>query len=476
MSLWGVTVASFLCKSRHSTTYHFRRKVPLDLVCAVGKSHLVASLKTHNKALAIVRARAVASQLDAAFDKMRTMKKQNVDAAVGGHFDWKMEVEFSEIGNLLSMKVEASPEETEAAKEAMVATIQAANAAPHLPATAARQSSGGKRILDVWELFKIEKLAANAWKDGEDTAKYDYLPHIRKLTEVIGNKPIVEVTADDVNAFQTHVLGDPEGGSARNRDKRLTRAGSIFRWAKTKRILSDDFAELFRYPSAVPENPYVAFDVTDLKALFESDEYVRGAFKTPSEYWLPLLGLHTGARLNELCQLLKTDIGNHEGVPTISILIDEEEKKRLKTSASRRIIPIHSTLIECGFLQYVADAKSGRIFPELPEDPARLGNFGAKASEQFTAYRRKQGVGKTTERSNKAFHSFRSTLISALRKAEVPGDRRRRLAGHEASDVHDRNYHGGDVLTMFNFQTLKADIEKARFDVAFISYGQSLWR
>lgn len=342
--------------------------------------------------------------------------------------------------------------------------IAAKGGASTQPAT----SGGGKTISQAWEGYRAEKITAKAWRDGEDTAKYDHWPHVRTLIEVIGDKPLAEITADDANKFQSHVLTDPDGGSPRNRDKRLTRAGAVLRWAKSKRYITDDFAELLRYPGKIVANPYVAFDTDDLKALFESDKYQNRTFKTPSEYWLPIIGLHTGARINELCQLAAADIGAHNGIPTISVL--DNDGKRLKTTASRRIVPIHSTLIALGFLDYVANVGAGRIFPELPEDPKRKGNFGAKATELFTAYRRRCGVGEAERRSNKAFHSFRTTLISALRKADVPKDRRTRLAGHEYDDTQDKTYHGGDVLTMFDIATLKADIERVRFEIRFTPF------
>src|SRR5690606_15999468 len=107
------------------------------------------------------------------------------------------------------------------------------------------------------------------------------------------------------------------------------------------------------------------------------------------------------------------------GIDTISIL-DDDFNKRLKNNSSRRIIPIHSKLIQLGFLSYAQQIKKGRLFPELPENPARTGDFTKEPSRRFTAYRRKAGVGSdittsdavTVQRSNKTFHSFRSTLIS----------------------------------------------------------------
>ena len=66
-------MADFLVKSRHSTTYHFRRKVPADLARAIGKTHLVVSLKTGNHRQALTSARLLATQTDAAFMRLRSM-------------------------------------------------------------------------------------------------------------------------------------------------------------------------------------------------------------------------------------------------------------------------------------------------------------------------------------------------------------------------------------------------------------------
>lgn len=465
-----------LHRNRHGTLY-FRLTIPADLKHLFEQRELYRSLSTARVREAADKAQVLRIAFRSAFNDLRSLycmsnqeKPASVDLArlqeLTRHTKTTLALK-DKIDHLEADLVEATQERIQADKQhrrelAIAIAAKRASAEPAKP-------TGGKTISQAWEGYKAQKIASNAWRDGEDTAKYDHLPHVRALIEVIGDKALHEITADYINKFQAHVLNDPKGGSPRNREKRLTRAGAVLRWAKVKRLIADDFTELFCYPGNIKANSYAAFDVNDLKALFESESYKRRTFKTPSEYWLPILALHTGARLNELCQLSVTDIGTRDDVETISIL-DGEMGKRLKNTASRRIVPIHSKLIELGFLDYIKTIKTGRIFPELPEDPARPGNFGAKATEQFTAYRRKCRVGALTGRSNKTFHSFRSTLISALRKAGVPKDRRTRLAGHEYDDTQDKSYHGGDVLTMFDFKTLKADIESVRYDIKFTPY------
>ena len=71
-------------------------------------------------------------------------------------------------------------------------------------------------------------------------------------------------------------------------------------------------------------------------------------------------------RTNETVQLLIGDITKKENVWMISI--DETEGKSLKTTSSIRKVPVHTTLISLGFIDYVKTIKSkvfDRVFPEL---------------------------------------------------------------------------------------------------------------
>ena len=468
--------SNYLKQSRHGSTFYFRRRVPDDLRPVVGRPYLIKTLRTGKRRDAIILARALAARTDSLFHHLRIMPNHDDKIQV----DLIFELDFNDLGGLKSVHIEAdTPEEQEQAKTMLDSALDKLLANRDAP-TAIK--GNGKSIVEAWEAYKAEKIATKAWKDGEDTAKYDHWPHIRAFIELIGNKPISTITAEDAERFQHHILTENPGESARNKDKRLTRAGALFRWAKGKPTwgITADFGKLFQFPDKkkILKNSYLKYEPADLAVLFESNDYKERQFKTPSEYWLPVLALFTGARLNELCQLIPSDIGTHDDVNTISIL-DEEIGKRLKTTASRRIIPIHSKLVEMGFLEYVTSIKSGRIFPELPESKQRPGDFSKEPGRKFTNYRRRIGIGgdnlnpdngKWEGNNRKIFHSFRTTLISALRKANVPKDRRTRLAGHEYDDTQDKEYDGGDVLTMFDFSTLRDDIETVRYDVAFTPY------
>lgn len=517
---------NYLTFSRHGTTPYFRRRVPDDLRQIIGKSYLIATLGSCSRRVAVLLARAVAARTDSIFQALRmttsnddkpgmppveipdsstlqTLIKQKkrelylterfeqeiaekealIESERARHRDLELRTRAKlleqhaalQLAELKALKRDSGGFQGSGAE--LVSSISEGVAAGLKTASAAGVKDG-PTLLEVWNRYKAEKIAVgkdggkNGWKDGENTALYDYFPHIRDFWQSLAkgeSTPITDVTFGDAERFKTVVL-NREGASGSNKKKVLQRAGGVFRWAKSaKRLITDDFSEAFKYPSDVPKNSYLKYSDDDLKALFESDKYRIAGFARLHEYWLPLIGLFTGARLNELCQLRASDFSESEGIVVISIL--DEDDRRLKTTSSRRIVPVHSKLIELGLLDLVKATrdigKDRRLFAYLPEAAGKLGDFGKEPSRHFTAYRRECGVGALKGKSRKTFHSFRPTLIAALRKAQVPKDRRTRLAGHVYEDEQDTSYDGGDPLDMFSTATLKGDIEKVQYAVDF---------
>jgi integrase len=110
------------------------------------------------------------------------------------------------------------------------------------------------------------------------------------------------------------------------------------------------------------------FSAEQLQAIFNAPLYrgcqdgERGYAKVGNEhprnarFWVPLIGLHTGMRLNEICQLDVADVRQFEGVYCIVVSEgswDGAGEKTLKTAASERIIPIHPNLLACGFFAFL---------------------------------------------------------------------------------------------------------------------------
>jgi len=79
------------------------------------------------------------------------------------------------------------------------------------------------------------------------------------------------------------------------------------------------------------------FSIDDLTKMFiDSPEYGEDKYRNAHSFWLPLLGLFTGARLEELCQLFLSDVVTRDGVWCIDINeTDAPDLKSVKSSERR---------------------------------------------------------------------------------------------------------------------------------------------
>jgi integrase len=195
----------------------------------------------------------------------------------------------------------------------------------------------------------------------------------------------------------------------------------------------------------------------ELRRLFSSAIFTQGdrplAGKGEAAFWLPLMALFTGARLNELAPLAAADVMTDPatGIVSINIKEDQEEGHRLKTAGSTRVVPLHPELIRIGVLRFMdwirSTGRDARLFPLLTPGPK--GGFGEAWSKWFGRYKRELGI------TNKAsvFHSFRHGFKDAARAARVSEDLHDALTGHAGSSV-GRTYGAKDMVRRFGLATL----------------------
>lgn len=226
-----------------------------------------------------------------------------------------------------------------------------------------------------------------------------------------------------------------------------------------------------------------AFSDADLRAIFGVEWFARGSgTKTPEGvfhsyrphyYWLPLLALYTGGRLNELAQLYLDDVLNIDDIWCIDFNLNAPDKvdadgreatetdKSLKTINAQRHVPLHSSLIELGLLGYVQalrDAGHKRLFPELRFDERK--GYGKAAGSWFN----ERFLGKRLEierDGRKTFHSFRHNFATALGDADVPTLIKSDLMGHSRSAaLSESRYDKGRKL-----EALQEAIERLRYEL-----------
>jgi integrase len=135
---------------------------------------------------------------------------------------------------------------------------------------------------------------------------------------------------------------------------------------------------------------------------------------------------------------------------------DEDEdgpERTVKTEESERTVPLHSRVIELGFLDYLDGLKGSQMFPEIVPDTR--GRWSGHWSKWFGRYRRANGLDKRWV----DFHSFRHSWKQVARDARIDEQHHDAISGHEDGKV-GRTYGGISMVT------LKEDLDKISFDVS----------
>ena len=199
-----------------------------------------------------------------------------------------------------------------------------------------------------------------------------------------------------------------------------------------------------------------AFDRVMLEAIFSFSWWANGRGKLartgryhsfqPFNYWMPLIALYSGARLNEIAQLYLKDIActesgcwyldfNLEGEGKQSLDSDDRvSDKQLKTINAERVIAMHPELVRLGLPQYAEALRSAgftRLFPELPHDAVK--GYGKYAGQWFNE--RFMGIKlKVVRDGSLTFHSFRHTFMTACNRYGMSDHLRNQVAGHSRGD------------------------------------------
>lgn len=188
----------------------------------------------------------------------------------------------------------------------------------------------------------------------------------------------------------------------------------------------------------VKQTSFEPFTDDDLQAIFASPNFLNERHgNRPERYWLLLILLYTGARREEIAQLLVSDIKVDGDVLYFDLTPDESRGTRLKNDSSKRQVPVHSRLVAVGLLDYVKHVRKthGPRSLLFPLKPVGRPTVGDACSKWFNRHLQRCGV-----KGKKALHSFRPTVISRLHAAGMKGETVRALVGHAGVDVHETVY------------------------------------
>jgi integrase len=243
-------------------------------------------------------------------------------------------------------------------------------------------------------------------------------------------------------------------------DRYVAQIGEAFVWAKDNNYMTvnpaANVAKSAKREKRSQDNRQ-AFDTAMLARIFDQAWFLEGKGMPtksgkyhnfqPFNYWMPLIALFTGARLNEIAQLHLKDVAmtelgqwyldfNLEGDGKIDADSKGEGKtagsdgKRLKTINAERIVTLHPELVRLGlpgYVQALRDNGQLRLFPELTWD--KIKGHGKYAGQWFNE--RFMGEKLRVARDGTlTFHSFRHTFLTACDRLGMSDRVRDELAGH----------------------------------------------
>lgn len=216
--------------------------------------------------------------------------------------------------------------------------------------------------------------------------------------------------------------------------KELSWINEFSRWASKSSRKYCPAALTLNVPTThINPKKYLKFSADDLRAIFEA---LPSKAETAWKFWIPVIGLYTGARIGEPAALEVDHFYTSAGVQACHM-------PGTKTDDSARDIPLHPDLISIGLLEFVENRRrTGKKYLfELV--PSNQNGWGDKPTGWFgPEFLRPLGI----TNPQKVFHSFRHTMIDHLRQLGVNGIAARQYVGHDHGKRNDVHAGYGDPL------------------------------
>ena len=312
----------------------------------------------------------------------------------------------------------------------------------------------------------------------------------RIVQEVFGqDRQVATITRADCRAFRDVLTKLPPNATKRFRGKSVQEVLAVAEEASLPTIAPKTVNNYLNYFSAlmafavqeghIPLNPAqglllkegrhtrqdrLPFSNSELRLIFGTDEYggpISQRRREPAKFWVPLMALYMGLRMNEACQLEVTDVEHLEGVLCVRVAPGQAASgynKRVKNASSERTIPVHPELISLGFeamWQEVANGPQSQLFPGL-EASTKTGYYSDRFSKWFSRYLTRAGI----KSPRKSFHSFRHNFLDACRAADISPSVQAAIGGWSelGASRSQSNYGSG-----YSADRLYQEIAKVRY-------------
>ncbi len=160
-----------------------------------------------------------------------------------------------------------------------------------------------------------------------------------------------------------------------------------------------------------------------------------------SRCWALWILAYTGMRVNEACQLRLEDIRQVEGIWCFDVdgRADADVKpgeKQVKNDGSKRLVPVHSHLLELGLLEHIDRLRQDKQVALFSSwQSARPGKNGGRWLREYLG-----------GRSTGSVHGVRRRVLTDLIRADVPELLANELLGHTPMKSEAATYYSGAAL------------------------------
>lgn len=321
----------------------------------------------------------------------------------------------------------------------------------------------------------IENFCKSKFKEVGASAQQQYKKSFEVLCSIL--KPTFLVTELDRQAAMTvknKVMELPSGRKIRGNEttlsvksvnKYLTNYFTFCGWLmdSMQLISSNPFSNMqLSLKEAKHQAKRRQFSLSEIALLMSySPSDIREASEfRDAAFWLPKISLYSGMRLNEAAGLKIRDVYVVNGIWVFDL-----SEHQLKNEHSKRLVPVHSKLIQLGVLEFYGKQKAASefmLFPELQSASKLIGRdgLGTPVSKWFNrTVLPKIGVNKDAERDLGLlidFHCTRTTVASYFKRHGVNSYVVKQILGHVDDDITFGVYGGNEQVSL---QVLKDTIE-----------------
>ncbi len=242
--------------------------------------------------------------------------------------------------------------------------------------------------------------------------------YVARLVDWLGYDDASRITANELRSWRDELLQETtRKGTLRDpvtvRDKYITSVRATLNWAVEEQLLERNVASdvTVRVPKKTKrrERSFTAEEARSiLAATLEKPSARLSASHARARRWIPWLCAYTGARVNEFSQLRAEDVFEEDGIWAVRITPDAGSVKNKEA----REVPLHSHIIDQGFLEVVNAVAQGPLFydPSAQRVESEGSRHFKKVGERLAEWVRKDvGIDDPDIKPNHAWrHTFKS--------------------------------------------------------------------